>query len=58
MERERKLDGESALYSAKKQEAESLARQAASEQEAIDAFKVRVKQKENELSWAQPTNQD
>ena len=58
MERERNLARESALYSAKKQEAEGFTRQAASEQEAIDAFKARVKQKENELSWAQPTDQD
>ena len=58
MERERKLAGESALYSVKKQEAESFARQAESEQEAIDAFKAGVKQKEKELSWVQPTDQD
>ena len=58
MERERQLAGESALYSAKKREAEGLASQAATEQEAIDAYKARVKQKENELSWAQPTDQD
>ena len=58
LERERKLDGESALYSAKKREAESFARQVASEQTAIDAYKARVKQKENELSWVQPTDQD
>lgn len=58
MERERELSGESALYSAKRREAESFARQAASEQEAIDVFKARVKQKENELSWYQPTDQD
>lgn len=58
MERERKLAGESVLYSAKKREAENFARQAASEQKAIDAFKARVKQKENELSWSQPTDQD
>lgn len=58
MEHERNLASESALYSAKKREAESFARQAASEQEAIDAFKARVKQKENELSWAQPSDQD
>lgn len=58
MERERNLASESALYSAKKREAEGFARQAASEQEAIEAFKARVRQKENELSWAQPSDQD
>lgn len=58
MERERNLAKESALYSAKKREAEGFARQAASEQEAIDAYKARIKQKENELSWCQPADQD
>lgn len=58
MEHERNLASESALYSAKKREAEDFARQAASEQEAIDASKARMKQKENELSWAQPSDQD
>jgi len=58
MERERQLAGESALYSAKKHEAEGIAEQAVTEQKAIDAYKARVKQKENELSWAQPTDQD
>ena len=58
MERERKLAGESALYSAKERETETFSRQAESEQKAIDAFKARVKQKENELSWTQPTDQD
>lgn len=58
LERERKLAGESALYSAKKREAEGFARQVASEQMAIDAYRESVKQKENELSWAQPTDQD
>ncbi len=58
LERERKLAGESALYSSKKQEAENLARQAVADQEAVDAYKARVRQKENELSLAQPTEQD
>lgn len=58
LERELELAGESALYSSKKREAENLARQAVTEQEAIDAYKARVKQKENELSLAQPTDQD
>lgn len=58
LERELELAGESALYSSKKQEAENLAKQAAAEQENIDTLKARVRQKENELSWAQPTDQD
>ncbi len=58
LERERRLAGESALYAAKKREAENLARQAASEQEVTDAYEARVAQKERELSWAQPTDQD
>jgi len=58
LKRELELAGESALYSSKKQEAENLARQAVTEQGNIDALKARVKQKENELSWAQPTDQD
>lgn len=58
MERERQLSRESALYSAKKLEAESFARQVASEQAGIDSYKARVKQKENEMALAQPTDQD
>lgn len=58
LKRELDLAGESALYSSKKQEAENLARQALTEQEAIDVYKERIKQKENELSLAQPTDQD
>ena len=58
LECELELAGESALYSSKKREAENLARQAVTEQEAIDAYKARVKQKENELSLTQPTDQD
>lgn len=58
MERERQLAGESALYAVKKREAESLARQEASEQETIDILKARAGQKEIELSLAQPTEQD
>ena len=58
MERERNLATESALYFAKKREAEGFASQAASEQEAIDSFKARLKQKEDELSRAQPADQD
>lgn len=58
LECELQLAGESALYSSKKREAENIAKQVVTEQEAIDAYKVRVKQKENELSLAQPTDQD
>lgn len=58
LKRELELAGESALYSSKKQEAENLAKQAVTEQEAIDAYKARVEQKKTELSLAQPTDQD
>lgn len=58
LERERELSGESALYSSKKQEAENLAGQEATEQETIETYTERVKQKENELALAQPTDQD
>ncbi|MCU7380477.1 metallophosphoesterase [Clostridiales Family XIII bacterium ASD5510] len=58
LERELALAGESALYTSKKQEAENLAREAGIEQEAIATYKERVKRKEDELSWAQPTEQD
>lgn len=58
LERELALAGESALYSSKKQEAENLAKQIATEQEAIEAYEERIKQKEDELLSAQPTDQD
>lgn len=58
MERERQLAGESALYSAKKREAEGLASQAASEQSGIYILKAKLVQKEAELSSCQPTEQD
>lgn len=58
LKRELELEGESALYSSKKQEAENLAKQAIIEQENIAALEGRVQQKKNELSWAQPTEQD
>lgn len=58
LERELELAGESALYASKKQEVENFLRQAVMEQQAIDGYKAKVKQKENELSWAQPTDQD
>ncbi len=58
LERELALAGESALYSSKKQEAENFAKQMATEQEAIGAYGERLKQKEDELLSAQPTDQD
>lgn len=58
LERERKLAEESAVYSSRKHEAEELAGQAASEQKSIDSLKEKVKQKEDELSRAQPADQD
>lgn len=58
VERERKLAGESALYAAKKAELESITRQVEAEQASIDSLNTRVKQKEAELSLAQPTEQD
>ena len=58
LKRELELAGESALYSSKKQEAENLAKQAAAEQQTIGAYKEKARQKENELSLAQPKEQD
>lgn len=58
LEKEISLAGESTLYSSKKNEAENLAKQADVEQKNIDAYKVQVNQKENELLLAQPTDQD
>lgn len=55
LERETELSKESALYSVKKKEVEDLARQAADEYENIDAYKEKIKRKENELSLAQST---
>lgn len=57
-EREKQLAGESALYSAKKTEAENLRHQAEAEQTSIDGIKYKVRQKENELASLQPTDQD
>lgn len=57
-ERERKLSGESVLYSAKKLEAEELTRQLVSGQTDIDSIKLQIKQKEDELASLQPTGQD
>lgn len=58
LKRELELAGQSALYTSKKQEAENYRNQVKREQETIDAYKARVKQKENEISWTQPTDQD
>lgn len=57
-EREKQLAGESALYSSKKTEAESLRQQADTEQKSIDSMRIRVSQKEMELASLQPTEQD
>jgi len=57
-EREKQLAGESALYSSKKTEAESLRQQADTEQKSIDSMKIKVSQKEMELAALQPTEQD
>lgn len=57
-EREMQLAGESALYSSKKTEAESLRQQADAEQKSIDSMKIKVSQKEMELAALQPTAQD
>lgn len=57
-EREKQLAGESALYSSKKTEAESLRQQADAEQKSIDSMKIKVSQKEMELAALQPTEQD
>lgn len=58
LKRELELAGQSALYTTKKQEAESLAKQAETEQAAIQSYKNRLEQKELELKAAQPTEQD
>lgn len=58
LKRESELAGKSALYSSKKQEAENLAKQAVTGQEAIDAYKAKLEQKKTELASAQPTDQD
>lgn len=57
-EREKQLAGESALYSSKKTEAESLRQQADVEQKSIDSMKIKVSQTETELAALQPTEQD
>lgn len=58
LQREITLASESALYSAKKREAEEFARQEATELENINNLRARLKLSKNELSWAQPTEQD
>ncbi len=58
VEMEGRLARESALYSAKKEEAESLTRQAEAEQASIDGIKRKAQQKERELESLQPTGQD
>lgn len=56
--RELELTGEAALYSSKKCEAESFAKQAETEQKVIDGYRIKINQKEAELALAQPTDQD
>ena len=58
IEKEKQLAGESALYSSKKSEVESLRQQAEEEQGYIDSLKAKVLRKEAELSESQPTDQD
>lgn len=58
LDTERKLSGESALYDAKKREAESLDLQAVTEQGTIDAYKAKKEQKERELSLADNSDRD
>lgn len=58
LQRELELAGQSALYTSKKQEAENLSRQAATEQEIIQQYRTKLEQKEKELEQAQPTEQD
>jgi exonuclease SbcC len=52
IEKEVTLARESALYTAKKREVEAYASQASEEQAKTDSLKVRLKQRENELSLA------
>jgi len=58
LQRELEIAGQSALYTSKKQEAENLARQAVTEQEIIQQYRMKLAQKEQELELAQPTEQD
>jgi len=57
-EREKELAERSALYSAKKAEAENYRKQAAAEQAAADRIKAQTAQKEAELAALQPTGRD
>lgn len=58
MEREKQLAGESALYSSKKAETESLRQQEEAEQKSIDSVRNQILQKETELTALQSTDQD
>lgn len=58
IEREKQIAGESALYSSKKTEAESLRQQEDEEQKSIDSMRIKVSQKETELAALQSTEQD
>lgn len=58
LERELALAGESALYAAKKQEAENLAKQVEAERGIVDRYQAEAAQKEHELALAQPTEED
>ena len=58
LQRELEIAGQSALYTSKKNEVESLARQAEIEQSCIQQYRMKLSQKENELALAQPTEQD
>ncbi len=57
-ERERTLAGESALYTAKKDEAENYRKQEEREQVSINNMKAQIVQKVTELEALQPTDQD
>lgn len=50
LKRELELAGQSALYTTKKQEAETLARQAESEQKAISDLQITLKTKQDEMN--------
>nr|WP_302143712.1 AAA family ATPase [uncultured Schaedlerella sp.] len=58
VDKDRRLAGESALYSSKKIEAEGFRKQAETEQVSIDGMNAQVLQREAELAALQPTAQD
>lgn len=58
LQRELEIAGQSALYTSKKNEAENFARQVEIEQSCIQQYQTKLRQKENELALAQPTEQD